>query len=163
MIFDKELFAQLEACAASDMRLPEVIGRCVELKRDVVVADEKEAGARQLLNFGHTLGHAVEKLSNFTVTHGFAVACGMVLVAKASVARGWLSAADATRIESTVRAWGLLAKTEEPASAIYEAALADKKRHGSTMNVVVASEIGTSRIETLTLDDFRAFVHDACV
>lgn len=163
VIFDKELFAQLEACAASDMCLPEVIGRCVELKRDVVVADEKEAGARQLLNFGHTLGHAIEKLSNFTVTHGFAVACGMVLVAKASVARGWLSAADAVRIESTVRAWGLLAETEEPASAIYEAALADKKRHGSTMNVVVASEIGTSRIETLTLDDFRAFVHDACV
>ena len=62
-----------------------------------------------------------------------------------------------------MRAWGLLAETEEPASAIYEAALADKKRHGSTMNVVVASEIGTSRIETLTLDDFRAFVHDACV
>lgn len=163
VIFDKELFAQLEACAASDMRLPEVIARCVELKRDVVVADEKEAGARQLLNFGHTLGHAIEKLSNFTVTHGFAVACGMVLVAKASVARGCLSAADAMRIESTVRAWGLLAETEEPASAIYEAALADKKRHGSTMNVVVASEIGTSRIETLTLDDFRAFVHDACV
>ena len=123
MIFDKELFAQLKACAASDMRLPEVIGRCVELKRDVVVADEKEAGARQLLNFGHTLGHAIEKLSNFTVTHGFAVACGMVLVAKASVARGWLSAADATRIESTVRAWGFLLKLKRPRAQCSEALL----------------------------------------
>ena len=86
----------------------------------------------------------------------------MLFLSKASVARGWLSAADAARIESTVRAWGLLAETDEPASAIYEAALADKKRHGSMMNVVVATEIGSSRIETLELDDFRAFVHDAC-
>ena len=107
VIFDKELFAQLEACAASDMRLPEVIARCVELKRDVVVADERKRALASCSTLG-TLGHAIEKLSNFTVTHGFAVACGMVLVAKASVARGWLSAADAMRIESTVRAWGLL-------------------------------------------------------
>ncbi len=162
VIFDKELFAQLEACSASDMRVADVITRCVELKRDVVNADEKEAGARQLLNYGHTLGHAIEKLSNFTITHGFAVACGMVLAARASVARGWMPAADAQRIERTVRAWGLPAETDEPSQAIYEAALADKKRHGSSMNVIVASEIGAARIETMKLDDFRAFVEDAC-
>ena len=61
-----------------------------------------------------------------------------------------------------MRAWGLLAETDEPAQAIYEAALADKKRHGSSMNVVVASEIGAARIETMELDDFCEFVHDAC-
>ena len=161
VIFDSDLFAELESCSASDMRLGEVIARCVQLKRDVVQADEKEAGQRQLLNFGHTLGHAIEKLSGFTVTHGFAVACGMVLVAKASAKRGWLSAQDAQRIERAVRAWGLLADTNESAQAIYDAALADKKRRGSTMNVVVASEIGKARIESLKLDDFRTFVGQA--
>ena len=163
VIFDKELFATLETpLVAGDARLERVIARCVQLKRDVVVADEKEAGPRQLLNFGHTLGHAIEKLSNFTVTHGFAVACGMVLAAKASVARGWMSAEDADRIKAAVCAYGLMGATDEAPQAVYEAALADKKRHGSSMNVVVASEIGASRVEVMRLDDFRSFVEDAC-
>lgn len=162
VIFDEELFSLLEQpLTPGDERLGRVITRCVELKRNVVVADEKEAGPRQLLNFGHTLGHAIEKLSNFTVTHGFAVACGMVLVARASAARGWLSAADADRIEAAVRSYGLMAQTDESAPAVYDAALADKKRHGSSMNVVVASRIGAARVEPMKLDDFRAFVGDA--
>lgn len=160
--FDEELFSLLEApLTPQDERLVEVISRCVQLKRDVVVIDEKEAGQRQLLNFGHTLGHAIEKLSNFTITHGFAVACGMVLVARASSKQGWLSADDARRIENAVRAYGLMAETDMNPKDIFEAALADKKRRGNSMSVVIASAIGKSRIETLALQDFQEFVVDA--
>ncbi len=162
IVFDEKLFSLLETpLKPQDERLVEVISRCVELKRDVVVADEKEAGQRQLLNFGHTLGHAIEKLSNFTITHGFAVACGMVLASRASSKRGWLGAADAQRIENTVRAYNLMAQTDMKPDDIFEAALADKKRRGNTMSVVVASAIGKSRIEALNLQDFQEFVADA--
>ncbi len=160
--FDEGLFASLECpLTPGDERLPSVIARCIEIKRDVVVADEKEAGQRRLLNLGHTLGHAIEKLSDFTITHGFAVACGTVLVARASVKRGWMGEDDACRIENAVRAFGLPCETDEAAERIFEAALADKKRRGNTMGVVIATKIGSSKVETMELDGFRKFVGEA--
>ena len=90
-IADEALFSLLEKpLVARDSRLKEVIRRCVEIKRDIVQEDEFEQGRRKLLNFGHTLGHAIERCSNFEITHGYAVACGMALVARACSIRGLL-------------------------------------------------------------------------
>ena len=75
VIFDKAFFEFLRDNEAKD-NLEYVITRCVELKRDIVNADEKEKGVRALLNFGHTVGHAIEKCSGYKISHGSAVAVG---------------------------------------------------------------------------------------
>lgn len=72
MIKDRELFELLES--ENNVPVSEIVRRCVKIKADVVEGDEFDNGARKLLNFGHTLGHAVEKHSNFVLTHGEAVA-----------------------------------------------------------------------------------------
>ena len=78
VICDKELFESL----SGDIDIEAVLTKCVSIKRDIVQRDEKESGDRKLLNLGHTLGHAVEKHSGFSLTHGEAVAIGMVMIAK---------------------------------------------------------------------------------
>ena len=87
-IKDGALFKTLEDKNALEI-IDDVIERCVSIKRDVVNRDEKEAGERMLLNFGHTLGHSLEKIYNFEgLSHGQAVAIGMVMITKASEKAG---------------------------------------------------------------------------
>lgn len=162
VIADAELFTLLELpLKPGDERLADVIARCVAIKRDVVQADEHERNLRQILNFGHTLGHAIEKASDFSMTHGFAVACGMVLVARACARQGLCSSTDAQRVERVVTAYDLPTSTSFSAEALYQAALADKKRHGSTMNLVAMRAIGSVEIQSLSLEAFKSFVGDA--
>jgi 3-dehydroquinate synthase len=87
VIGDAKLFAET---ASGDFRekLEEIIETCVKMKRDIVNEDEFDTGLRQLLNLGHTLGHSIEKNSNFTLSHGHAVAIGMHLIAKVAERRG---------------------------------------------------------------------------
>ena len=104
-----ELFALLEQASAKD-RIHEIIYACVDMKRVVVEHDEKEAGERALLNFGHTAGHAIEKLWNYqTVTHGAAVGIGMVLAARAGEGAGLTEPGTADRIaallQNTICLW----------------------------------------------------------
>ena len=86
---DEALFAHLEEKAQGFDR-EYVISRCVELKRDYVTEDEFDTGLRMMLNLGHTVGHAIEKLSAYSVPHGSAVAMGMAIIARACAARGYL-------------------------------------------------------------------------
>lgn len=89
VILDEELWAQLETESGHILRretavLEEIVSRCAAWKIKVVEADEKEGGYRSILNFGHTVGHAVEQLSGYRIKHGFAVAAGMLFAAKLS-------------------------------------------------------------------------------
>lgn len=163
VIADAGLFASLEDAPLhpGDARLARVIARCVEIKRDIVQADEREGGVRQILNFGHTLGHAIEKASGYSITHGFAVACGMSMMARACAVRGWCSAGDAKRLARAVRACGLPDWADAPAETLYEAALADKKRVGAAINAVILRTLGKAEIASLDLGEFRRFVDDA--
>lgn len=85
MLCDSILF---ESLPAGFSRIEEVIARCVEIKRDIVCGDEFDRGNRQLLNFGHTIGHAVELLSDYRIPHGSAVAVGMIMITSASARLG---------------------------------------------------------------------------
>ena len=87
--------------------IPDMIARCCEIKAWVVARDEREGGLRRILNFGHTIGHAIEAASNFTLIHGLAVAMGMAAVAVLSVRTGHLPAADADRLKQMLRAFGM--------------------------------------------------------
>ena len=156
-IADAELLDMLaEASEPSE----EIIARCVENKRRLVEADEYDKGSRQLLNLGHTLGHAIEKCSNYQISHGQAVAIGMILIAKAAVKRGWCEK------EVLAKMLAMTAKYQLPQSTIYqaeelkEAALRDKKRLGASINLVIPVKIGESRLKKIDVTELLAIIKD---
>ena len=135
-----------------------VISRCVEMKRDIVNADEFEGGVRQLLNLGHTLGHAVEKNSGFTLSHGACVAIGLAVVTRAAAGEGRLGDADAQTVLSTMEALGLPTKTNDSMDVLMDIMLSDKKRSADTITCVIPQEIGKCTREKMTFSRLRAFM-----
>lgn len=138
-----------------------IVRRNVEIKAAVVNADEFEHGTRKLLNFGHTLGHAIEKCSGYAVSHGYAVAAGMVLVARAGEKMGVSPAGTLDAALSACRRFGLPTECPYTAKELYAAATGDKKRDGGSIDVVVLEEIGKARTVRLDMDGLRAFTEAA--
>ena len=129
------------------------------IKRDVVSRDEHEAGERMLLNFGHTLGHSIEKIYGFTgITHGMAVAIGMVLIAKAGEKQGMTKPGTADKIADLCRLYGLPTDTELSFGALAQAAQADKKTAGSRINLVLLKSLGDSFTQSVPLAELEAFI-----
>ncbi|MDO4265414.1 MAG: 3-dehydroquinate synthase [Eubacteriales bacterium] len=127
-------------------RLPEMIEECVSIKRDVVMEDEFDNGKRQLLNLGHTIGHAIEKKSEFGITHGHAVAIGTVIAANIAVSLGILAAEDAERIRMTLSRQSLPTDTDYDPKELAQIALSDKKRRGDTITLILPEQIGSCRL-----------------
>lgn len=151
VIFDKDLFDKVQG---GDVKsdIEKIIARCVELKRDVVAKDEFDNGERQLLNFGHTMAHSIEKCSNFEIAHGSAVAIGMVVAAKASAKLGW-SAEDCTEaIIEANKNNSLPVECDFTAKDLADAALSDKKRTGGTINFVVPEVMGKCVLKKIPVE-----------
>ena len=142
-------------------RIDEVVRRDVEIKASVVNEDEFERGKRKLLNFGHTLGHAIEKNSGFTITHGHAVGIGMVLAARAGEKLGHTPAGTLDAVLRANRKHGLPTECPYTAPEIYAAATSDKKRDGGSIDVVVLEKIGKAKTVRLDLEGLRNFVEAA--
>lgn len=139
------------ACIADPLLVEEsdierIIARCVEIKRAAVVADEHDRGQRRRLNFGHTIGHAVEKASDFSYLHGEAVAIGMAVLTRGCAALGLCGEDCAEKIEQLLAAHELPIRCELSATKIYEAALSDKKRSGDSIALVLPSEFGRCEV-----------------
>ena len=133
----------------------EVIAHCVEMKRDIVQEDEFDTGRRRLLNLGHTFGHAVEKCSGYTVTHGDAVAVGMAMILRGAVKHGICSKADCDRVIALLEKYHLPTACDYPAEALFEACMADKKMAGGKMHLVVPKTIGECTILSMEMDELR--------
>jgi len=136
MIADGDLFNML---GEPQLDLEEIITRCVTIKRDVVCEDEFDTGARNLLNFGHTVGHAVEKLSDFAISHGEAVAIGMVVETRAAVFAGLCGSERLETLLQTLKKCGLPTKSPYGAAELADAALSDKKRRGGVITLIFPS------------------------
>lgn len=156
-IKDAKLFENLENQNALE-HIEDIIEICVSIKRDVVNRDEKEAGERKLLNFGHTLGHAIEKIYNFKgISHGMAVAIGMVLIAKAGEKQGLTKKGTANRISELCKKYGLPTSDKAAFEQMAQAAKGDKKTAGSAIDLVLLTKIGdsfTKKVELSQLCDF---------
>ncbi len=158
-IRDKELFALLERDQAfSPALLTEIVRRCMLVKCRVVENDERESGERKLLNFGHTLGHALEQHLNYTgISHGCAVAVGMAAVTAASERHGLTAPGTAARLCALLSKFGLPTVGPVPVSAYLEGVKSDKKCIGGQVDLVLLSDIGEAvcrRIPTDTLEEF---------
>lgn len=157
VIFDKELF-DLVKNGDVKANIEKIITRCVELKRDVVEADEHDKGERQLLNFGHTIGHAVEKCSHFGVSHGNAVAIGMVIACKASYAFGWSEENCTDEIIEALVNNSLPVKTSFSADELYDVTLNDKKRSGGEISLVVPEKLGKCVLRKVPVEQVYDFI-----
>ena len=130
--------------------LEEIVARCIQIKADVVSQDEHDNGLRQLLNFGHTIGHVIEARSNFTVAHGFAVAKGMERISRKS------SVHDA--LVQILKIYELPYDDPISADQIMAGIMNDKKKRGSNITAVVVNEIGKGELKTMPVEEFRKFL-----
>ena len=130
----------------------------MKIKRDVVTADEFDLGARQLLNFGHTIGHAIEKCSDFSWYHGMAVAVGMAMMIRACRKKGICDEECLNQAELLLKKFGLPADCEYPAEALLEAAMADKKRSGGTITLVLPETFGVCRLKKTAFNELGELI-----
>ncbi|MCC6388144.1 MAG: 3-dehydroquinate synthase [Dehalococcoidia bacterium] len=146
LILDPRLVEDLEKGATDPLAMlsPELIGRSVAIKAEVVSEDEKEAGRRTLLNYGHTIGHAIEAVTGYSAyLHGEAVAVGMHAAGRISVAMGLLSAEELERQQRLITAYGLPDRAPglDPAEVI-AATASDKKVRSGRIKWVLLEGIG---------------------
>jgi 3-dehydroquinate synthase len=159
-ILDRPLFNLLEKqgldmVMKNKKLLAQIIERNVNLKSGIVKRDEFEKGDRKLLNFGHTLGHALE--TQYELTHGQAVALGMVFAC-------WLSAQlhgfkDAARVESVLTNYGLPTRADFDAEKVFKILQMDKKRVSTTMNYVLLDRIGKGKVHAISVKEIPTHLH----
>lgn len=144
-VCDKEIFEALET-GFEKCNAEEIIEKCVKIKTDIADKDETDKAIRFILNFGHTFGHAVEKLSGYTVPHGVAVAKGMVLAAEKSEKEGICPVGTAERIKNCCKVNLLDTACEYSMSELLSAAENDKKKTNEGLRFILLEEIGKAVI-----------------
>jgi 3-dehydroquinate synthase len=149
IIDDEKMFSMLEenmevVKSKDSALLLKLVENCCRIKKSIVEIDEKEQGLRRLLNFGHTLGHAIEAASKYTISHGEGVALGMIAAARISEKMRYLDAAQLRRIEEIIMAAGLPGKIPQNFSAdgIISRLAMDKKKKDDVVNFVLLKKIG---------------------
>ncbi|MBQ8398766.1 MAG: 3-dehydroquinate synthase [Clostridia bacterium] len=141
ILSDRALFEALFA-GKDYAKSEECVARCVQIKRDYVQADEFDKGLRQCLNLGHTAAHAIEKLSNYSISHGYAVAIGTALIARGATEKGLLSAEQCASILKLLQVFGFDLHCPYTVEEMIDVMLSDKKRAGDQVMLVIPFEIG---------------------
>ena len=166
LIRDKKYYEWLkehhsEVLALNDNAVIDMIFRSQEIKKQVVERDPKEKGERAHLNFGHTIGHAIEKYLNFTMLHGECVSLGMVAAAYISMTRGNITAEELSDIEELLRLYRLPVRFSKlDNEAIVEACFHDKKKEGNVIRFVLLNAIGSCYTTTdVTREEMNAAIN----
>ena len=153
----RELFALL-ADIPSGKGLEEVTARCVEMKRDFVQSDELDRGARQMLNLGHTIGNAIEAASGYSISHGDAVASGIVAMGQI------FDTPCVQRLKDTFENCGFdMADIDFTAEELAPYAAADKKKGGDFVVIVIPRDIGVCELERLPVDEIESKLENVCI
>lgn len=151
ILYDGELFSHLENNGLA-FDLDFVITSCINMKKSAVEIDEFDQGQRKLLNLGHTIGHAIEKCSEYGISHGKAVAIGIATACRAA------NCLDTGRIVGLLEKFGLPVKTNYTAEALSSVVYSDKKRSGKSMDLIVPYAIGDCQIMPTPIDELQAFI-----
>jgi len=142
--FDKELFEKIEASENPMDMIDEIIAGSLLIKKRVVEEDEKESGLRKVLNFGHTVGHAIESVAEGELYHGECVALGMLAVCEKEVKERVLKVLESLKLPTSFKA---------EKARLSEAVSHDKKAGASTVTVIISDEIGTFKMQEESLDE----------
>lgn len=158
MIRDKALFELYEKHNLNDIHevMDEIVHACIDIKRSVVENDEFDNGERMILNFGHTLGHAIEGWHNYTnYSHGMGVAAGMCMIT-----RRFCTAELAARLEKCVEAYKLPTSSEAPMSELLPYCSKDKKCESDSISYIVCEEIGKAEIRKVPVAEFTRLMSE---
>lgn len=148
VILDKDFFKYLEEHldlikALDDNVLEEIVAKSAQIKKEVVESDERDLGLRNILNFGHTVGHAIESVSDFRIAHGQAVGIGMVAASKIAVELGSLENEEADRLKKLLERAGLMVKLPQlDIKQIMTAMQYDKKVKSGKIRFIVPRSLG---------------------
>lgn len=153
VICDAKLFADV----TQGLPREELVARCIQIKADLVARDERDRSVRALLNFGHTGGHAIERCSEYSISHGAAVAAGMLIAARAAERLGYAALPCTERVEKSLARFGLKGDCLFTPQMLTEAALHDKKRAFDAVTVILPRKLGECvpvRMQKEALEDF---------
>jgi 3-dehydroquinate synthase len=156
VIASDTLFEKLKGGIKND--LERIIAECVRIKSEIVAVDEQDRGLRQLLNFGHTAAHAIERGTDFAVPHGDAVAIGMVIAAKYAYQTGFCDKKVYDEVKRMVEKYHLPSETNLTAEALLKSALSDKKREGASISLVLPEYIGRAVTKKVDLNGLAEFL-----
>lgn len=143
-----ELFRKLES---GEYNIQDIIDDCVAVKSYYVENDENDSGIRHILNYGHTLAHALEKLSNYEIGHGHAVAKGMAFATSLSYDLGWCSIECRNRIHALLEKFGYDLSIGFSPTDVANAMASDKKRSGDSIKFIINRYIGQAEIKLISL------------
>ncbi|MBO5262028.1 MAG: 3-dehydroquinate synthase [Clostridia bacterium] len=145
---DKELFEKIESSQDLERDIDEIIARSLKIKGDVVEKDPKEKGLRKVLNFGHTIGHAVESQGDYL--HGESVSIGMLKMCSQEVK---------TRLEGVLKKYSLPTKMEYDASVLADFIKKDKKARGEYITVIYVQRVGEFEMRDILIDDIKKYLN----
>ena len=159
MIADQTLFIRLKK-AHPENNWEDIILQNITIKADFVARDTRDTGIRQLLNFGHTFGHAIEKCSNYSFSHGQSVAIGMMIAARAAQKMGFCQEPVVEPLKALLEMYQLPTDCSYTADVIVRAAMQDKKRSGDWIQLVFPERIGHCFLHSVDLDDLEEIVNN---
>ena len=145
-----------KALELDDEVIENLVFKSVEIKSEVVNADEKEKGERKKLNFGHTLAHAIEKHSD--ISHGEAVAAGIAFASEISAQRGYISDDDVEKIKSILQKLDLPVKVDIAPEKLAEAISKDKKKNDKVIDFVLLKKIGEAVVEPVEIKEVEKWI-----
>lgn len=152
--FDEELFDMISSRRyTKQSNLSEIVEICVTIKKDIVLKDKLEQNLRRLLNYGHTLGHAVEKLSDYSVMHGHGVAYGMKCMAKKY-------SKDYDKILEVLEMYNLDDSYDYSVDDVYDVTLRDKKNTKDIISLIISEKIGDCTILSMNKSDYKKVLSD---
>ena len=157
VIADRKLFSAILK-GKPDFDAEYVVDTCVRIKADIVGRDFYDRGERRVLNFGHTVGHAIEKLSGYKIKHGHAVAAGMVYEKDAAAARNLCPENIVIKTAEANKAWGLPVNSDFTAAELADAAMLDKKIDGGRLALIIPKSDGLAEIREIDAADFAAYL-----
>ncbi|MCX8022091.1 MAG: 3-dehydroquinate synthase [Syntrophorhabdaceae bacterium] len=165
LIGDYDLLSFMEKERTSIISLKEygierIVHDSLKLKTSIVAEDEREGGKRRILNFGHTIGHALEK--TLQISHGEAVSLGMAFEAYLSEIKGYIEREDVERIYGILKGYGLPVHFDGKADTIIDAIRKDKKREGDYIYAILLHRLGEASIERIKLNEIEGLINDMC-
>jgi len=164
MLGSADILTQLQSIALdthialSDDSLESLIAACVSIKRDLVQKDEFDIGDRQLLNLGHTIGHAIERLDDYNISHGYAVAIGMAIITRAAVRKSTCPPECLEILDKLLFKFSLPNQTDFPPEILFKASLSDKKRAGKIITEVIPISLGKSELNKMPIESLLDWI-----
>lgn len=159
VVADRQLFDTAMDRERLYLNFENVLDRCVNIKRSFVERDFRDEGCRKLLNFGHTLGHALEKISDYKIAHGTAVAFGMEKMALISARKGWCGLDVYDEIYHINRRYDVSLFSEVKPEDVLNVVLLDKKRSGEHIDLIIPERIGRCKIKRVSVKDLNGIIN----